>query len=48
MEWIARRLYGIQQDLEAIAADLPGANQRAALATHVPAAPRPAPARRSR
>ncbi|MFE0129977.1 relaxase/mobilization nuclease [Streptomyces sp. NPDC059037] len=46
LELIARRLYGIHQDLEATAADLPGANQRAALATHVPAAPRPA--RRSR
>ncbi|MEV5979659.1 hypothetical protein [Streptomyces sp. NPDC052114] len=48
MEWIARRLYGIQRDLEATAADLPGASQRAALVTYAPAAPRPAPARRSR
>ncbi|WP_030359151.1 hypothetical protein [Streptomyces alboflavus] len=48
LEWIARRLYGIQQDLEAIAADLPGGNQRAAMAPRVPAAPLGAPARRSR
>ncbi|MGW2858233.1 relaxase/mobilization nuclease [Streptomyces sp. NPDC001205] len=48
LELIARRLYGIQHDLEATAADLPGANERAALTTHAPAAPRPAPARRSR
>ncbi|MFD9484645.1 relaxase/mobilization nuclease [Streptomyces sp. NPDC059991] len=48
LELIARRLYGIQQDLEATAADLPGGNQRATLTTHAAAAPRPAPARRSR
>ncbi|MEU1149419.1 hypothetical protein ACFYO9_38375 [Streptomyces sp. NPDC005863] len=48
LEWIARRLYGIQQDLKVTAADLPGANQRAALTTRAPAAPHPAPARRSR
>ncbi|WP_282793111.1 hypothetical protein [Streptomyces sp. CC224B] len=48
LEWIARRLYGIQRDLEAAAADLPGANQRVGLTTRAPAAPHPAPARRSR
>lgn len=48
LELIARRLYGIQQDLEATAADLPGAKQRASLVTQVPAAPGPAPARRPR
>ncbi|MFI6012534.1 hypothetical protein ACIBAG_27565 [Streptomyces sp. NPDC051243] len=46
--WIARRLYGIQQDLEPVAADLPGAGQRAAGATPAPTAPLPAPARRFR
>ncbi|WP_157878925.1 hypothetical protein [Streptomyces sp. CT34] len=48
LEWIARRLHGVQQDLETVAAALPGANERAALATRRPAAPRPIPARRSR
>ncbi|MET9550107.1 hypothetical protein ABZY36_33090 [Streptomyces sp. NPDC006627] len=48
LEWIARRLYGIQQDLKAAAADLPAANEHATLAPRMPAAPHPTPARRSR
>ncbi|MEU4347032.1 hypothetical protein [Streptomyces sp. NPDC023838] len=48
LEWIARRLHGIQQDLETTAADLPGAGQRAALVSITPPAPHSAPARRSR
>ncbi|ALO96691.1 hypothetical protein SHL15_5627 [Streptomyces hygroscopicus subsp. limoneus] len=48
LELLARRLYGIQQDLEATAADLPGASQRAAHATRPPAAPGAMPARRTR
>ncbi|MEV0259021.1 hypothetical protein AB0H82_32750 [Streptomyces sp. NPDC050732] len=47
LEWIARRLYGIQQDLKATAANLPGANQRAAPAPRMPT-PQPAPTRHSR
>lgn len=47
LEWIARRLYGIQQDIEATSADLPGATQRAALVSATPPAPHSAPARRS-
>lgn len=46
--WIARRLYGIQQDLETVAAGLPGAGQRAAMAHPVPAAPLPATVHRFR
>lgn len=48
LEWIARRLYGIQQDLEATAQVLPGAGQRSALSARASAALRPTPARRSR
>ncbi|MEU7646331.1 hypothetical protein [Streptomyces huasconensis] len=48
LELIARRLYGIQQDLKAATADLPAASEHATHASHVPAAPHPAPARPSR
>ncbi|MEV7196892.1 hypothetical protein AB0N81_34585 [Streptomyces sp. NPDC093510] len=48
LELIARRLYGIQQDLKAATADLPGANERATRPTRMPAAPHPAPERHSR
>ncbi|KPC62661.1 hypothetical protein [Streptomyces chattanoogensis] len=39
LELIARRLHGIQQDLEATAADLPGAKQRAPVASPPATAP---------
>ncbi|MFE0188008.1 hypothetical protein [Streptomyces sp. NPDC058989] len=39
LELIARRLHGIQQDLEATAADLPGASQRAPVASPPATAP---------
>ncbi|MEU1073536.1 MULTISPECIES: hypothetical protein [unclassified Streptomyces] len=48
LEWIAGRLYGIQQDLDATTADLPGASQRAAARSVTPPAPHSASARRSR
>ncbi|AJC55070.1 hypothetical protein [Streptomyces sp. 769] len=41
LELIARRLHGIQQDLEATAADLPGAKPRAPVTSPPAAAPQP-------
>ncbi|KUF16850.1 hypothetical protein [Streptomyces silvensis] len=43
LEWIARRLHGIQQDLDATAAGLPGHQQRADTAARLPLQPPAAP-----
>ncbi|MFG3282113.1 hypothetical protein [Streptomyces sp. NPDC048111] len=48
LEWIAGRLYGIQQDLDTTTADLPGASQRATARSVTPPAPRSTPPRHSR
>ncbi|AJT62527.3 hypothetical protein T261_0838 [Streptomyces lydicus] len=48
LEFVARRLYGIQQDLKTTAVALPGTATSTAPSTRAVAAPQTAPARRSR